>query len=201
MVCLGLAEPEAAALLRAAQQGQDSLPDVGPGRDRHNLPLPMTSFVARAGELGKLEWFLRESCLVTITGAGGCGKTRLALEVARAHVDRFADGVWLVELASLADASLVTQTIAATLGIPSTGRPADEMLTEFLRNRQALLVLDNCEHIIEKRARCWSSIYCGPAQACGCSLRAANDSMSPVRRSIGSRASHCRLRARRPRTS
>jgi predicted ATPase len=86
---------------------------------------------------------------VTITGAGGCGKTRLALELARAHGDRFAHGVWLVELASLADASLVTQTMAATLGIPSAGRPPDEVLTEFLRNRQALLVLDNCEHVID----------------------------------------------------
>jgi transcriptional regulator with XRE-family HTH domain len=145
---LGLGEPEAAALLRAAQPDGD-LPDVGTRRERHNLPLPTTSFVARAGELAHLEGILRGSCLVTITGAGGCRKTRLALEVARAHVDPFAEGVWLAELASLADASLVTQTIATTLGIPSTARPPDEVLTEFLRNRRVLLVLDNCEHVIE----------------------------------------------------
>jgi non-specific serine/threonine protein kinase len=86
---------------------------------------------------------------VTITGAGGCGKTRLALEVARAHVSGLSGGVWLVEVASLADGSLVSQTIVASLGIPSAGRPPDEVLTEFLRNRQMLLVLDNCEHVIE----------------------------------------------------
>jgi predicted ATPase/DNA-binding XRE family transcriptional regulator len=146
---LGLPEPEAAALLHAAQPGQDPIPDTGQGHNRHNLPLPTTSFVGRAGELVQLEQFLSESRLVSITGAGGCGKTRLALEVARAHVDRFVDGVWLVELDSLADPSLVTQTMTTTLGIPSTGRPPDEVLTEFLRNRQALLVLDNCEHVIE----------------------------------------------------
>jgi non-specific serine/threonine protein kinase len=150
LVCgLGLPEHETAALLRAAQAGRDPLPDVGLGRDKDNLPLPTTSFVARAGELARLQSVLRESSLVTITGAGGCGKTRLALEVARAHVDRFADGAWLVEFASVADASLVTQTVAATLGIPTPGRPPDETLTEFLRNRQVLLVLDNCEHLIE----------------------------------------------------
>ena len=89
---------------------------------------------------------------MTITGAGGCGKTRLALEVARANLARFGDGVWLVELASVADGALVSQTIVASPGIPSAGRPLDEVLSEFLHNRQVLLVVDNCEHVIESCA-------------------------------------------------
>jgi predicted ATPase len=88
--------------------------------------------------------------LLTITGSGGCGKRRLAFEVARAQVDHFADGVWRVELAPLADASLVTQTIATTLGIrDDASRPLLDVLTESLRRRQALLILDNCEHVID----------------------------------------------------
>jgi non-specific serine/threonine protein kinase len=148
---LALREAESAELSRAAQSNREppAYGGVGLGADLHNLPLSTTSFVARAGELERLEQLLGESGLVTITGAGGCGKTRLALEVARAHVSVFLGGVWLVELASLADGSLVTQTIVASLAIPSAGRPPDEVLTEFLRTRQVLLVLDNCEHVIE----------------------------------------------------
>jgi non-specific serine/threonine protein kinase len=145
---LALSEAEAADLLRAAQSHLASAHDIGSGFERHNLPLPTTSFVERSGELSRLARLLSESRLVTITGAGGCGKTRLALELARAHVDHF-DRTWLVELASLADGSLVPQTIVASLGIPSTGRASDEVLIEFLRDRQVLLVLDNCEHVIE----------------------------------------------------
>jgi non-specific serine/threonine protein kinase len=145
---LALPESEAADLLRAALSPREPAQEIGVGHDQHNVPLPTTSFIARAGELTRLEELLRESRLVTVTGAGGCGKTRLALELARARVHRF-DGVWLVELASLADGSLVAQTIVTSLGIPSTGRPPDEVLTEFLGNRQVLLVLDNCEQVIE----------------------------------------------------
>ncbi len=147
---LDLPEDEAAVFLKSARLGQaGTLSDAMPGHERHNLPLPTTTFVGRARELAQLERVLGVSRLVSITGAGGCGKTRLALELARAHVDRFAGGVWLVELASLADGSRVPQTIVATLAIPSTGRPPEEVLTEFLRNREVLLVLDNCEHVIE----------------------------------------------------
>jgi non-specific serine/threonine protein kinase len=145
---LALTEAEAAELLRAAQSHRKPARDVALGNGGHNLPLPTTSFVARAGELTRLEQLLGESRLVTITGAGGCGKTRLALELARAAVAGF-DGVWLVELESLADGSLIAQTVVGSLGIPSAGRPPDEALIEFLKNQQVLLVLDNCEHVIE----------------------------------------------------
>src|SRR5215831_16343233 len=76
---LALPEPDALALRRAAQPGRAAIADSGAGHDQQNLPLATTSFVARAGELGRLEQTLRQSRLVTITGAGGCGKTRLAL--------------------------------------------------------------------------------------------------------------------------
>jgi non-specific serine/threonine protein kinase len=145
---LGLQKAEAAALLRAAQPSRERVPDDGHG-ELHNLPLSTTSFVGRKSALALLERALLECRLATITGAGGCGKTRLALETARMHIGHLDDGVWLVELASLADGSLVTQTIATTLGIPSVGHPPADVLTEYLCSRQVLLVLDNCEHLIE----------------------------------------------------
>jgi predicted ATPase/DNA-binding XRE family transcriptional regulator len=146
---LGLADPEATAFLSAAQPGQNGHSELERIHDRHNLPLATTSFIAREGELVQLEHVLNESRLLTITGAGGSGKTRLALELAQAHVNRFGDGVWLVELASLADPSLVTQTAVTTLLVSNASGSADEVLTEFLRNRQVLLVLDNCEHVVD----------------------------------------------------
>jgi non-specific serine/threonine protein kinase len=144
---LGLREAEAAALQRAAQPTGDTVAEHGSSDDRHNLPLPTTSFVGRASSLAMLEQALLDSRLVTIAGAGGCGKSRLAVEVAQGQIGHFADGVWLVELASLADGSLVAQTIATALGIPIVDQ--SDALTEHLRGRQILLVLDNCEHLIE----------------------------------------------------
>jgi non-specific serine/threonine protein kinase len=150
LVCgLRLSDSDAAALMRAAKPGRPDHP-AAEARGRHNLPLPTTSFVARAGELGQLEQRMSCSRLVTLTGAGGCGKTRLALEVGHAHVDLFADGVWLIELASVADASLIPQSIATTLGIPSGNRrPPAETLIEYLGSRRVLLLLDNCEHLVD----------------------------------------------------
>jgi transcriptional regulator with XRE-family HTH domain len=162
---LALAEAEAADLLHAAQSNREPAPDVGLGSDRHNLPLPTTSFIARAGELARLEQLMGESRLVTITGAGGCGKTRLALELGRAHVARFGDSVWLVELASLADGSLVSQTIVASLGIPSTGRPPDEALA---RSRQ----LRARDRSVRASGRAFAAVLFGPARA-GHDARAA----------------------------
>src|SRR5207244_6509710 len=87
--------------------------------------------------------------LLTLTGAGGCGKTRLALQVAADLVEQYRDGVWLVELASLSDPGLVPQTVAATLGVrEEPGRPLPETLADAMRPRSLLLVLDNCEHLL-----------------------------------------------------
>jgi predicted ATPase len=88
------------------------------------LPLAATSFVARVGEMERVKDRLRDSRLLTLSGSGGCGKTRLALEVARQLVGEFSDGVWLVDLGPLGDASLVSQAVATTLGIrDEPGRP------------------------------------------------------------------------------
>jgi non-specific serine/threonine protein kinase len=88
--------------------------------------------------------------LLTLTGVGGCGKTRLALEVARAVVARFAHGVWLVELAPLAEAALVAQSVASVVRVPeSAGQSIVSALAARLRERRMLLVLDNCEHLLD----------------------------------------------------
>ena len=88
--------------------------------------------------------------LLTLTGAGGCGKTRLALEVARDLVGAYPDGVWLVELAPLSDPTLVAQAVAQALGVrEQPGRPLLETLKDTLRTKKMLLVVDNCEHLVE----------------------------------------------------
>jgi predicted ATPase/class 3 adenylate cyclase len=115
----------------------------------HNLPARLTRFIGRDREMAELKRLLTSSRLVTLTGAGGCGKTRLALQVAGDLLADNADGVWLVELAPLADPALVPQAVGAVLGVREVpGRPLDQTLCEYLRSRQLLLVLDNCEHLI-----------------------------------------------------
>jgi predicted ATPase/DNA-binding XRE family transcriptional regulator len=129
---------------------QPSVPKVGSEAIRTNLPIRMTSFVPRAGEIARVTEMLHSHRLLTITGSGGCGKTRLALEVARELLDTFTDGVWLVDLAPLTDAALLSQTIATAVGIGDVpGRPPLDALTDYLRGRHTLVILDNCEHVIE----------------------------------------------------
>jgi non-specific serine/threonine protein kinase len=119
-----------------------------------NLPNSATTYIARAGEMERLKARLQNSRLLTLSGPGGCGKTRLALETARQLENDYVDGVWLVELASLTDDSLVAQSIATSMGVPNEpGRPVVEALTDFLRGRHVLLILDNCEHLIAACAK------------------------------------------------
>ena len=100
-----------------------------------NLPAPLTTFVGRRQELGEIGASLEQARLVTLTGAGGAGKSRLALEVAARRTERHQDGVWLVELAGLADPVLVAHTVAGVLDGPEQGgRPQTAVLTERLRN-------------------------------------------------------------------
>ena len=116
----------------------------------HNLPLQLTSFVGRERALADLEELLATTRLLTLTGPPGVGKTRLALELALHQVDAFADGVWLVELASLADPALLPQTVATALGVRErSGEALPDTLAEALRARRLLLVLDNCEHLVD----------------------------------------------------
>src|SRR5712691_5614967 len=106
---------------------------------RHNLPTPLTSFIGRERELADVQVRLGGARLLTLTGVGGCGKTRLALEVSRAVVDDYVDGVWLVELAPLVDAALVPQTVAAVLKMRETpGQPIADALAIALRSRSLL---------------------------------------------------------------
>ncbi|WAM19168.1 protein kinase domain-containing protein [Rhodococcus sp. JS3073] len=115
-----------------------------------NLPLELTSFVGRRHELTEAKNLLTGSRLVTLTGIGGVGKTRLAMRVASAVQREYADGVRLVELGELRDASSLVDSIAGTLGLRDhSARPLREVLIEFLAPRQVLLVLDNCEHIVD----------------------------------------------------
>ena len=121
---------------------------------KHNLPAPRTSFVGREREMVEIKRTLAMTRLLTLSGAGGSGKTRLALEVARDLVGAYADGVWLVQLAPLSAPDLVTQEVAGVMGIKERpGQPLSDTLVDALRARNLLLVLDNCEHLVEPAAR------------------------------------------------
>jgi predicted ATPase/DNA-binding SARP family transcriptional activator len=120
-----------------------------PSPARHNLPARLTSFVGRERELAAVGGLLGGARLVTLTGAGGAGKTRLAVEFAAGAVDRFGDGVWLAGLAGLADPGLVPSLVMQALGVRQSGEvPAIEALRWRLRSAELLLVLDNCEHLL-----------------------------------------------------
>jgi predicted ATPase/DNA-binding SARP family transcriptional activator len=119
-----------------------------------NLPVQLTSFIGRKAELAAVSHLLQTTRLLTLTGPGGTGKTRLALEVAMQRVGSYPHGVWLVELAPLADAALLLQTLATTLGVrEQPGRPLLDALLDYLRAKSLLLLLDNCEHLIETCAQ------------------------------------------------
>lgn len=115
----------------------------------NNLPRPATSLVGRRGDVDRLENLLRRHRLVTILGAGGLGKTRLALEAAAATLNGYRDGAWFVDLASMADTQLVAAAVLSAIGVAhSDRRPAIDALLEYLAKRELLLLLDNCEHLV-----------------------------------------------------
>ena len=126
---------------------------------RTNLPPPLTSFVGRERALADVRKHARALRMVTLVGAGGTGKTRLMLEAAAELVDTFADGVWLVELAPLADAAQIAHTIAAALGARAEGDvPALAIVETALAGKRTLLLLDNCEHVIDGAAHVAQSL-------------------------------------------
>jgi predicted ATPase/DNA-binding CsgD family transcriptional regulator len=126
---------------------------VAVGGGMHGFPAALTSFIGRSGAVREVADLLEQYPLVTVTGPGGAGKTRLAAEVAKQVADRFADGVWLVELAPVADPGQVPAMMAAALGVrEQPGVPAAEALARALARQQLLLVLDNCEHVIAAAA-------------------------------------------------
>jgi predicted ATPase/class 3 adenylate cyclase len=120
----------------------------------NNLPQQVTSFIGREKVLAELRRLLAGTRLLTLTGSGGCGKTRLCLQVAADSLERFPDGVWLVELAPLSDPGLVQQTVATVLSLKEElGRPIRQTLTDYLKDKRLLLLLDNCEHLLDGCAR------------------------------------------------
>ena len=116
----------------------------------HNLPVQLTRFIGREAEMAQVRALLADNRLVTLTGAGGAGKTRLALQVAAGLAAEFPAGVWQVDLAPLTDAALVAVTVARALGLPDeAGWPTVATVADFIAAGRALVVLDNCEHLLD----------------------------------------------------
>jgi predicted ATPase len=120
------------------------------GDRRDYIPVELTSFIGREAEVAAVKRLLSQTRLVTLTGPGGVGKTRIALRAAAELQDGYADGVCLVELSALQESGLLAHTVVAALGLPEqTARPAIDVLTDYLKDKRLLLVLDTCEHIID----------------------------------------------------
>jgi len=149
-----LAEPE-----RVSQLLHPSLPTDFPALRTidsipNNLPYQVSAFIGRDSEITRIREFLRETRLLTLTGAGGIGKTRLAVQAAAEMLYEYPDGVWLAELGSLADGGLLHQTLATVLEVrEEPGRPLSDTMVAHLRSKQALLVIDGCEHLVGAAAK------------------------------------------------
>ena len=121
---------------------------------KHNLPLQLTTFIGREKERSEITHLITKNRLVTLVGVGGIGKTRLAVQAGLVSLNDFPSGTWLVELASLFDPALLPQSIVNALGlIEQTDRPSQTLLIDFLQAKKSLLILDNCEHLIQACAR------------------------------------------------
>jgi predicted ATPase/class 3 adenylate cyclase len=132
---------------------------LGNATYRHNLPRYSTSFVGRATELREVLDLVAGGSLVTLTGPGGSGKTRLAVHVAVELLENQPDGVWLVELANVDDPAIVAATVASTLGIGgATSAHVEMALTDAIADRRMTLVLDNCEHVVDAAARLCAAV-------------------------------------------
>ena len=116
----------------------------------HNLPAQKSAFIGRKREIQAVRELLSRHRLLTLTGSGGCGKTRLAIETARSLPDGYKDGVWLIEFAALGNENLLAQKVAGALGLrEQKGGSSLETLYKHLKNRHTLLIFDNCEHLIQ----------------------------------------------------
>jgi predicted ATPase/class 3 adenylate cyclase len=156
-----LGRPERIFQLQAAglQAGFPPLRSLGSPALANNLPAQVTTFIGRERELSEVRALVASSRLVTLTGAGGCGKTRLGLQLAAGLLDGSGDGVWLVELAAVLDEDAVAPAICRALGIAAQpGRPVLETLLDALALQDVLIVLDNCEHLIGACAKAADAI-------------------------------------------
>jgi predicted ATPase/transcriptional regulator with XRE-family HTH domain len=167
---LGIPEPERTQWVRfargLAQYTKHHLTSSPPRQQKTNLPIPLTSFIGREKEIETVKHLIAphgEDRLVTLTGAGGSGKTRLALEVAATLREVFPDGVWFIEFAPLTDPALVPQSLLTALGLnEQANRSALPIVADFLQPKRVLLVLDNCEHLIQACAELTETLL----QAC-----------------------------------
>ena len=147
------------AALRLYQVNAPDLPQDFPpikslDSQPNNLPAQLTSFIGREKEIAEIKALLHASRLVTLTGSGGTGKTRLSIEVGTEELAHFPDGVWLIELAPLTDPAQIIPALAQAFGLqelPSI--PLANIVTDYLRDKKLLLILDNCEHLIAACAR------------------------------------------------
>jgi len=143
-----LAQPERLYQVLAPPLRTDFPPPRGLASVPHNLPQPLNRFIGRGDALAQVAALCGQHRLVTLWGPGGMGKSRLSLQLGRELLDRFTDGVWLVELAPVQAADRVPQAVADALGVQEApGQPLAEALARHLRERQLLLILDNCEHL------------------------------------------------------
>jgi len=160
--CIDMGERRLKDVLRSEHLYQLSVPDF-PSEFAplntletfpHNLPTQLTSFVGRAKEIAEIKAMLNSARLVTLTGSGGTGKTRLSIEVGTEELTSFANGVWLIELAPLADPSQIIPAMAQVFGLQELPfNPLTSLVLDYLRDKRLLLILDNCEHLIEACAR------------------------------------------------
>ena len=143
----------AEALATAASGGHTPAVEEGEVATPHNLPRQRTRFIGRERELTECARLLGETRILTLTGIGGSGKTRLALRLAEAMLPTFPNGVWFVDLVSLVDPQRVPDAVATVLGVhEAAGKPIVEVLADQLRGKRTLIVLDNCEHLLEATA-------------------------------------------------
>jgi predicted ATPase len=167
---------EIVATQEAAAASQALAPETE-APERHNLPLEANSFVGRSEERAEIAAQLQQRRCVTLVGSGGVGKTRLAQRAGAEVLDSFRDGVWLVELAPLADAGLVAEAACRAISAPVSGtRPPVDIAVTFLRQKQLLLILDNCEHLLAAAAELTAAVL---AQCPGVSILAT--SRQPLR--------------------
>jgi predicted ATPase/DNA-binding XRE family transcriptional regulator len=146
---LGLPEDARAALEQAARRARGSRLDLHASSRPHNIPRQLTSFIGREDAIREIVQLVETTPLVAIVGPGGAGKTRAAIEAGMRLLERFPDGVWFVELAPTVDTSLVAHAIAGALRVQeSPQRPLRETLVSHLAQKQMLLILDNCEHLV-----------------------------------------------------
>jgi predicted ATPase/DNA-binding CsgD family transcriptional regulator len=132
-----------------------------------NLPIQLTSFIGREKEIADLKYLLFDAHMITLTGPGGSGKTRLSIQIANEVRDLYKDGVWLVDLAPISDPELIPQVILLSLGLhPTSEQPSLEILSNFVRSKKILIILDNCEHLLESCAQLCQELLCQAPELC-----------------------------------